>query len=221
LNEIHAVTEIVNDELLLDQLVQELFLTHVRKEFETQKNSIEENNNTLFNFSKNFVKHNNKLFGSLETMNRALDTQTRQIGELIEDALTHHKSLMELVTQVKDEAVAKHEGFLQQLAGWEQQCSLEQKSQKEQLERTQEYIIKIGGDIQEGNVIQATLIKQSEALSKLLMKQDDMLIKQLVAMREGVFAEMQNNRRWGMWGVGLTLVNMFAIAVLIVFFWVG
>ncbi|WP_429138605.1 hypothetical protein [Aeromonas allosaccharophila] len=218
MNKSHAVAETANDEQLLDQLVQDLFLAHLRRELDIQKESIEENKNMLFNFNRSLAKENGKLLASLETMTDTLDAQTHELVGVKDDARTHYCTLLNSVKQSRTDAAALHETFVQLLAAGQEQCNQEQKAQSEQLRRTQEHIIQISADMQEKNVILATLTEQSVALSQLLVKQDETLIQQLVAMREGLFAEIDNNRRWGRWGVGLTLVNTLALVGLIVLF---
>ena len=216
MNNSNDVVEMVNDEQLLEQLVQELFLSHLRRELDIIKNLIEETKETLFNSNRHFTKENGKLVASIDNISERLDAQICELNDVKDDALKNYRCLLNCMTQVGADSAASYEKIEHQLATLQQQFGQEQNAQSEQLQCTQEHIIHICSDIQEKNKILAALIEQSEAQSQLLVKQDEILTQQLVAMRDDLFKEIHNNRRHGMWGLGITLVSTLALVGLIV-----
>lgn len=211
MNKNNTKPENIDDEKLLDQLVQDLFLSHLRRELDVNKKIIEETKETLFNNNRSFIRENGKLVSSIDNISERLDAQTNELNDAKDHALNHNRCLLESVTRVGADSAARYEKIEYLLAAWQQQYGLEQKAQSEQLQRAEGHIIHICTDMQEKNKILAALIEQSEALSQLLVKQDEILTQQLIAMRDDLLKEIHNNRRQGMWGLGLTFVSTIVL----------
>lgn len=184
-----AVVETANDEKLLDQLVQDLFLTHLRRELDVQKESLDDSNAKLFNLERKLTADFKKLNGPLETLSDKLDEQTRELTDANDDTQTLCRTLLSNLGENRTHTAAQHD-ILQQ------QSSKHHQEQIQQLHRILEELPQLSAELQTQNVTLAQLTEQNTLLHQ-----------QLLALEDKQRAELQTNRRWEKLAAGFTIVN--------------
>ncbi|HAF2131051.1 TPA: hypothetical protein G9F27_005394 [Salmonella enterica] len=235
-----VVAETANDEQLLDQLVQDLFLEHLRRELVGQKNSIiDDNNDKLFNLDRKFVAEFKKLTGPLETISDTLGEQTRELNDAKDDAQRHYLTLLDSLAQNRADTTALHDMF-------QQQNSKHHQEQVEQLQRIHEQLLQQSARLQEQNAALTALTEQQVALShqqvalqeqlfsatlaemmqaqnvmlESLTEQNKSLHQQMLTLEDKQRAELQTNRRWGKLATGFTLVNTLILVGMTTLFFI-
>lgn len=193
LNKNLAVAETGNDEKLLDQLVQDLFLAHLRRELDVQKKSIDDSNDKLFNLDRKFIAEFKKLTGPLETLSDKLDEQTRELNDANNDAQTLYRTLLNSLAQNRTDTATLHD-ILQQ------QNSQQHQEQEQQLQRIMEQLPQQSAELQAQNITLALLTEQNKSLHQ-----------QLLTLEDKQHAELQINRRWGKLAAGFTVANMLIL----------
>ncbi|WP_312454504.1 hypothetical protein [Pseudescherichia sp.] len=184
-----AVAETADDEKLLDQLVQDLFLTHLRRELDVQKESLDDSNAKLFNLERKLTADFKKLNGPLETLSDKLDEQARELTDANDDTQTLCRTLLSSLGENRTHTAAQHE-ILQQ------QSSKHHHEQIQQLHRILEELPQLSAELQTQNVTLAQLTEQNTLLHQ-----------QLLALEDKQRAELQTNRRWEKLAAGFTIVN--------------
>ena len=184
-----AVVETANDEKLLDQLVQDLFLTHLRRELDVQKESLDDSNAKLFNLERKLTADFKKLNGPLETLSDKLDEQTRELTDANDDTQTLCRTLLSNLGENRTHTAAQHD-ILQQ------QSSKHHQEQIQQLHRILKELPQLSAELQTQNVTLAQLTEQNTLLHQ-----------QLLALEDKQRAELQTNRRWEKLAAGFTIVN--------------
>lgn len=219
-----AVADKASDEQLLDQLVQDMFLEHLRRELDIQKKSIDNSNDKLFNLDRKFVSEFKKLTGPLETICDMLGEQTCEMNDAKDDAQTHYRTLLNNLEQNRTDIAARYD----MLNKYHQE-------QGEQLQRIQEQLS------QQSPVLQAQTVSLVS-----LMEQHVLLNQQQVALQEERFSvvvtaiqaqnatleslmehnmsqhqqllinrtEVHINRRWTRIAAGFTLVNTLILTII-------
>ncbi|MBO4150277.1 hypothetical protein LCD46_13590 [Enterobacter ludwigii] len=220
-----VVAETANDEQLLDQLVQDLFLEHLRRELVGQKKSIDDSNDKLFNLDRKFVAEFKKLTGPLETISDTLGEQTRELNDAKDDAQRHYLTLLNSLAQNRADTTALHDMS-------QQQNSKHHQEQVEELQRIHEQLPQQSARLQEQNAALTSLTEQQVALShqqvalqeqlfsatlaemqaqnvmlESLTEQNKSLHQQILTLEDKQRAELQTNRRWGKLATVFTLVN--------------
>jgi small-conductance mechanosensitive channel len=238
LNKKLVVAETANDEQLLDQLVQELFLEHLRRELVGQKKSIDENNDKLFNLERKFVAEFKKLTVPLETMSDTLGEQTRELNDAKDDAQRHYLTLLNSLAQNRADTTALHDIFQQQNRKHHQE-------QIEQLQCIHEHLPQQSARLQEQNAALTALTEQQVSLShqqvalqeqlfsatlaemkaqnvmlESLTEQNKSLHQQMLTLEDKQRAELQSNRLWGKLVTGFTLVNTLILVSMTTLFFI-
>ena len=231
-----VVAETANDEQLLDQLVQDLFLEHLRRELVGQKKSIDDSNDKLFNLDRKFVAEFKKLTGPLETISDTLGEQTRELNDAKDDAQRHYLTLLNSLAQNRADTTALHDMF-------QQQNSKHHQEQVEQLQRIHEQLPQQSATLQEQNAALTSLTEQQVALShqqvalqeqlfsatlaemqaqnvESLTEQNKSLHQQLFTLEDKQRAELQTNRRWGKLATVFTLVNTLILVGMTTLFFI-
>ncbi|AOR65396.1 hypothetical protein [Pectobacterium wasabiae] len=217
-----AVAEVSSDEQLLDQLVQELFLEHLRRELGVQKKSIDDSNDKLFNLDRKFVAEFKNVSGLLDTISDTLGEQTRELNDAKADAQTHYRSLLNSLAQNRTDTAALQD-ILQQLS------SKRHKEQGEQLQRIQEQLFHQSAELQAQYSVlteqNAVLNQQQEVLQKQrftatlaemqeqnvtlasLTEQNKSLHRQFLTLEDEQRADFRTNSRWGKLAAGFSIAN--------------
>ncbi|WP_337049183.1 hypothetical protein [Serratia fonticola] len=218
--------ETANDGQLLDQLVQDLFLEHLRRELGVQKKSIDDSNDTLFNLDRKFVAEFKKLIGPLETICDTLGEQTREMNDAKDDAHKHYRTLLNSLEQNRTDTAALNH-ILHKY----------HQKQGEQLQRIQEHLSQQSTELQAQTAALASLTKQHVLLSQQQMalqeqqfsvalaemqaqsvtltslkEQNMSQHQQLLTLEEKHRAELNLNRRWGKFTAGFLLINTLILA---------
>ncbi|HCB1497748.1 TPA: hypothetical protein MYO83_000539 [Klebsiella michiganensis] len=216
-----AVAETANDEQLLDQLVQDLFLEHLRRELDIQRKSIDDSNDILFNLDRKFAAEFKKLTGQLETICDTLGEQTCELNDAKGDAQTHYRSLLNSLAQYRTDIAALYDLLHKN-----------HQEQGEQLQRVQEQLSQQSTELQAQSKALASLTEQHVLLSRQQMaiqeqqfsatfggmqaqnmtlasftEQNMSQHQQLLTLEDRHHAELNINRRWGKFVAGFTLVN--------------
>ncbi len=189
LNKNLAVAETANDEKLLDQLVEDLFLAHLRRELDVQKESLDDSNTKLFNLERKLTADFKKLNGPLETLSDKLDEQTRELTDANDDTQTLCRTLLSSLAENKTHTAAQHD-ILQQ------QSSKHHQEQIQQLHRILEQLLQQSAELQTQNVTLTLLMEETGALHQ-----------QLLTLEYKQRTELQINRRWGKLAAGFTVLN--------------
>lgn len=184
-----ATAETANDEKLLDQLVEGLFLAHLRRELEVQRESLDDSNAKLFNLERKLTAEFKKLNGPLEILSDKLDEQSRELTDANDDTQTLCRTLLSSLAENGTHTAAQHD-ILQQ------QSSKHHQEQIQQLHRILEQLPQQSAELQAQNVTLALLTEETRALHQQLLTLED---KQRTAL--------QTNRRWGKLAAGFTVVN--------------
>lgn len=184
-----ATAETANDEKLLDQLVEGLFLAHLRRELEVQRESLDDSNAKLFNLERKLTAEFKKLNGPLETLSDKLDEQSRELTDANDDTQTLCRTLLNSLAENRTHTAAQHDIF-------QQQSSKHHQEQSQQLHRILEQLPQHSAELQAQNVTLALLTEETRALHQQLLTLED---KQRTAL--------QTNRRWGKLAAGFTVVN--------------
>lgn len=233
-----VVAETANDEQLLDQLVQDLFLEHLRRELVGQKRSIDDSNDKLFNLDRKIVAEFKKLTGPLETISDTLGEQTRELNDAKDDAQRHYLTLLNSLAQNMADTTTLYDMF-------QQQNNKNHQEQVEQLQRIHEQLLQQSAKLQEQNTALIVLKEQHVALShqqaalqeqlfsatlaemkaqnetlESLTEQNKSLHQQMLTLEVKQHAELQTNRRWGKLAMGFTLVNTLILVGMTTLFFI-
>ncbi|WP_336998152.1 hypothetical protein [Leclercia sp. M50] len=106
--------ETINEDRLLDQLVQDLFLNALRLELNKQNACIEHNSESLFSLDKTFIKNNAKIVSSIETVTDKLSTQAYELELIKEDTESQHQAVLESIHKSRNGSEGRHD-ILQRL----------------------------------------------------------------------------------------------------------
>lgn len=189
-----AMAETANDEQLLDQLVQDLFLQHLRDELGKQNQSLSENREEVLSLGMKFDKKFKNLIGSVEDVASKLEEQGIEQSNGKEDTLVSLSSLRDSLVKSSETVTGQSLAFKVQLDNIQEQLSLQDSELKEQISEQADHQAHQVSDVLAAlQTVQMTLTEQQR-----LMNQQQLTL--------------HSNRRWGMLAVGFTVLNTLILA---------
>ncbi|MCE6964512.1 hypothetical protein K6W81_11570 [Enterobacter sp. MW07] len=189
-----AMAETANDEQLLDQLVQDLFLQHLRDEFGKHNQSLSENREEVLSLGMKFDKKFKNLIGSVEDVASKLEEQGIEQSNGKEDTLVSLSSLRDSLVKSSETVTGQSLAFKVQLDNIQEQLSLQDSELKEQISEQADHQAHQVSDVLAAlQTVQMTLTEQQR-----LMNQQQLAL--------------HSNRRWGMLAVGFTVLNTLILA---------
>lgn len=189
-----AMAETANDEQLLDQLVQDLFLQHLRDELGKQNQSLSENREEVLSLGMKFDKKFKNLIGSVEDVASKLEEQGIEQSNGKEDTLVSLSSLRDSLVKSSETVTGQSLAFKVQLDNIQEQLSLQDSELKEQISEQADHQAHQVSDVLAAlQTVQMTLTEQQR-----LMNQQQLAL--------------HSNRRWGMLAVGFTVLNTLILA---------
>lgn len=189
-----AMAETANDEQLLDQLVQDLFLQHLRDELGKQNQSLSENREEVLSLGMKFDKKFKNLIGSVEDVASKLEEQGIEQSNGKEDTLVSLSSLRDSLVKSSETVTGQRLAFKVQLDNIQEQLSLQDSELKEQISEQADHQAHQVSDVLAAlQTVQMTLTEQQR-----LMNQQQLAL--------------HSNRRWGMLAVGFTVLNTLILA---------
>ena len=189
-----AMAETANDEQLLDQLVQDLFLQHLRDELGKQNQSLSENREEVLSLGMKFDKKFKNLIGSVEDVASKLEEQGIEQSNGKEDTLVSLSSLRDSLVKSSETVTGQSLAFKVQLDNIQEQLSLQDSELKEQISEQADHQAHQVSDVLAAlQTVQMTLTEQQR-----LMNQQQLTL--------------HSKRRWGMLAVGFTVLNTLILA---------
>lgn len=189
-----AMAETANDEQLLDQLVQDLFLQHLRDELGKQNQSLTENREEVLSLGMKFDKKFKNLIGSVEDLASKLEEQGIEQSNGKEDTLVSLSSLRDSLVKSSETVTGQSLAFKVQLDNIQEQLSLQDSELKEQISEQADHQAHQVSDVLAAlQTVQMTLTEQQR-----LMNQQQLAL--------------HSNRRWGLLAVGFTVLNTLILA---------
>lgn len=189
-----AMAETANDEQLLDQLVQDLFLQHLRDELGKHNQSLSENREEVLSLGMKFDKKFKNLIGSVEDVASKLEEQGIEQSNGKEDTLVSLSSLRDSLVKSSETVTGQSLAFKVQLDNIQEQLSLQDSELKEQISEQADHQAHQVSDVLAAlQTVQMTLTEQQR-----LMNQQQLAL--------------HSNRRWGMLAVGFTVLNTLILA---------
>ena len=189
-----VVAETANDEQLLDQLVQDLFLQHLRDELGKQNQSLSENREEVLSLGMKFDKKFKNLIGSVEDVASKLEEQGIEQSNGKEDTLVSLSSLRDSLVKSSETVTGQSLAFKVQLDNIQEQLSLQDSELKEQISEQADHQAHQVSDVLAAlQTVQMTLTEQQR-----LMNQQQLTL--------------HSNRRWGMLAVGFTVLITLILA---------
>ena len=189
-----AMAETANDEQLLDQLVQDLFLQHLRDELGKHNQSLSENREEVLSLGMKFDKKFKNLIGSVEDVASKLEEQGIEQSNGKEDTLVSLSSLRDSLVKSSETVTGQSLAFKVQLDNIQEQLSLQDSELKEQISEHADHQAHQVSDVLAAlQTVQMTLTEQQR-----LMNQQQLAL--------------HSNRRWGMLAVGFTVLNTLILA---------
>lgn len=204
--------EATGDKQFLDQLVQELFLEHLRRELGAQKKNIDDSKDILFNLDRKFIAEFKKLIRPLDAISDTLDKQTLEINDVKGDINQHYGTLLKNQEQNKTDIASLSD----------MNCS-HYKKQDELLGHIQEYLSQQSTKLimqitaltsitnEQFSITNAKIDAQNVTLISLI-EQNVLQHQQLLTTDEKHHTELILNRRWGKLAVGFSLINTLILA---------
>ena len=191
-----AMAETANDEQLLDQLVQDLFLQHLRDELGKQNQSLSENREEVLSLGMKFDKKFKNLIGSVEDVASKLEEQGIEQSNSKEDTLASLSSLRDSLVKSSETVTGQSLVFKAQLDNIQEQLNLQDSELKEQISEQADHQAHQVSDVLAAlQTVQMTLTEQQR-----LMNQQQLAL--------------HSNRRRGMLAVGFTVLNTLILAVM-------
>lgn len=189
-----AMAETANDEQLLDQLVQDLFLQHLRDELGKQNQSLSENREEVLSLGMKFDKKFKNLIGSVEDVASKLEEQGIEQSNGKEDTLVSLSSLRDSLVKSSETVTGQSLAFKVQLDNIQEQLSLQDSELKEQISELADHQAHQVSDV----------LAALQTVQMTLMEQQRLMNQQQLALH--------SNRRWGMLAVGFTVLNTLILA---------
>lgn len=206
LNNPNVASETANEERLLDDLVQALFLVTLRQELDKQKEDYETiTGDALFNLNKTIGKANRSIESEFGTVKENLETYQQELHDFQDAYRKHQHELIRSLKESHGDVSVLHDNLLRQLTDSWRRNDEKHQIQIGLLNRSLEEIGQLGQKV-------ANFVDRQSDYHATTTRQHQVLNEQLNALQQYVTASTRKTHRLHYCGLAIISVGIAVLA---------